>query len=71
MLMMMSSLSVPMNPMFKLIVAMEWLTERPETVVNCMGDPIASAYCQKTLLGIPLDPTLNEDYNVEAQEHIK
>lgn len=64
-IMMMSSLGVPDCPMFNLVIAMEWLTERPETVVNCMGDPIASAFCQKTIMGMQLDPALNEAYNIE------
>lgn len=70
-MMMMSSLSIPDCPMLKLILAMEWLTERPETVVNCMGDPIASAFCQKTLLGLPIDPSLNAVYDKEEGKSIE
>ncbi len=55
------------NPIFVLLVATDWLTERPETVLNVMGDVIGLAIGQKLGLGIDVDPDVNP--NIESSEN--
>lgn len=69
-LMLMSAIGLPTSPIFNLLLAIDWLTERPATVINVMGDTVALAICQKYGLGIDVDPSMNEAYTVEEGEAV-
>jgi Na+/H+-dicarboxylate symporter len=65
----MNTVGIPNNnAFFPLLMATDWLTERPETVLNVMGDTIALALAQKYALGLDIDPKLNQDLNLEKGE---
>lgn len=64
-MMLMSAVGLKSSPIFNLLLAIDWLTERPATVLNVMGDTIALAICQKYGLGIDVDPSMNEALDME------
>lgn len=51
------SLNIPLGPVFSLIIAVDWLYDRPETMVNICGDSFAA--------GI-MDHFLGEEFEKDA-----
>ena len=61
-----AKLNTPQTPIFGLLVATDWLTERPTTVVNVMGDTLALVLAQKYCLGADADTDLNDQHEAES-----
>ena len=56
--MIMETVQVPITSLFGLIIAIDWLYDRPETMVNIVGDSIAAAIIDKYIGTAPSDPNL-------------
>lgn len=64
----MESSNIPLNGLFGIILAVDWLYDRPETMVNIIGDSLAAVVMELNTAKAPDPASMTLDKEQEKQE---